>query len=71
MDGTYYLTDELGVGADYSASDSDETELESWSLYASWFVTENVALSLAYSEQEDDMIGLESDAFMFNANVRF
>ena len=71
LGGTYYLNPSLGFGADYSHSDSDETDVEDWSLFAKWFVTEQVELSLAYSEQEDDELGLESDAIMFNANVRF
>ena len=71
LGGTYYLNPSLGFGADYSLSDSDETELENWSLFAKWFVTDKVELSLAYSELEDDVTDLESDAIMFNANIRF
>jgi hypothetical protein len=71
LGGTYYVTPKLGFGANYSLADSDETELENWSLFAKWFVTEQIELSLAYTEQEDDEFDFESDAIMFNANVRF
>ena len=71
LGGTYYVNPSLGFGADFARSDSNETELEEWSLFAKWFVTEKVALELAYTESQDAKFGLESDAVMFSANVRF
>ena len=71
MDGTYYVNDKLGFGAGYAQEDSDDTDLQSWSLFAEWFVTEKVALALAYTDSEDKDIGLEIDAVMFTADVRF
>ena len=71
LDGTYYVNPSLGFGAAYALADGDETELQNWSLFARWFVTEKVALSLAYSELEDDKFDLESDAIEFTVNVRF
>jgi hypothetical protein len=71
LGGTYYVNDKLGFGAGYAQEDSDDTDLQNWSLFAEWFVTEKVALALAYTDSEDKDIGLETDAVMFTADVRF
>ena len=65
LGGTYYVTPKLGFGADYSLADSDETELQNWSLFVKWFVTEQMAPSLVYPEQEGKMLDLDSNAIAF------
>jgi hypothetical protein len=71
VDGTYYVNNSLGFGVSYALADSDDTDLEDWSLYSEWFINEQVAVSLAYTESEDDKTGVESDAIVISARVRF
>ena len=57
MDGTYYVNDQLGFGVAYGQEDSDDTDLQNWSLFAEWFVTEKVALALAAVQSDIEGIG--------------
>ena len=61
----------LGFGVGYVQKDSDEVDLERWSVFGQWFVTDKVALALGYTNEQENDIDYEADAIMFTADVRF
>lgn len=80
--GTYYVNDRLGFGAGYTNTSQDGYEVDGWNVSADWFVTEKVALSLAYAQENPDdikfmdgntkgKIEIQNDIVSVGAKVRF
>jgi hypothetical protein len=55
---TWYLNKRLGFGADFEQTDYSGYEVNGYSVNAQWFVTENFAVDLAYSDTQPDDIKL-------------
>ena len=51
---TWYITQDLGIGASYDNKDFGQLETEDYSLFAEWFVTRNIAVNLAWEHKEPD-----------------
>ena len=47
--GTWYFTNNIGVGADYLNVGNDGYEAQGWQVNSEWFITESFAVNLAYS----------------------
>lgn len=71
LGGTYYLNNNLGFGASYSNSDSDDAEIDTWRLYGEWFINDQADVSLGYESTEEDDTDVEFDAIMLSARFRF
>lgn len=76
---TWYLNKNLGFGADYELSDYSGYEVDGFSVSAEWFITENFAVDLGYTDIQPDDIKLQSggklessyDEFSIGALYRF
>jgi hypothetical protein len=80
--GTWYFTNNLGVGADYLNTGQDGYEVQGWQVNSEWFFTESFAMNLAYSQLDPDDIDftrgnfdgkveLENEAITLGAVLRF
>jgi len=58
LDGTWYLTNNLGFGAGYQNTSQDGYEVNSWNVNANWFITESFAMDLSYGQDDFDDIDL-------------
>lgn len=68
---TYYINNNLGLGASYGKFDGGGAETDEWSLFAEWFINEQFAVSAAYAESELDDTDIEIDAFAIGGTFRF
>lgn len=76
---TWYLNKNLGFGADYELSDYSGYEVDGFSVSAEWFITENFAVDLGYTDIQPDDIKLRTggklessyDEFSIGALYRF
>ncbi len=69
---TYYPVNQLGVGGSWERSISGGSS-DNWSVFAEWFVTESIALSIEYQDTETPA-GLgraNGDAILGSALIRF
>jgi len=55
---TWYIGNNWGFGFDYTKEDASGFEVDGYSVNAEWFITENFAVELAYSDIEPDDINL-------------
>jgi len=84
--GTWYFTNNIGIGADYLNTGTDGYEVQGWQVSSEWFFTESFAMNLAYSQLDPDdrdftrnaiggpvngKIELETDAITLGAKLRF
>jgi len=76
--GTWYFTNNIGVGADYLNTGADGYEIQGWQVNSEWFITESIAVNLAYSQLDPDDIDftnakveLENESITLGALVRF
>lgn len=69
--GAFYFNRNISVNAGYMLTDSDDTELETFIIGGEWFINEQFAATLAYTESEDDEIGFDSDAVVIAGRFRF
>jgi len=80
--GTWYFTNNIGIGADYLNTGTDGYEVQGWQVSSEWFFTESFAMNLAYSQLDPDDIDftrgnvngkveLETDAITLGAKLRF
>ncbi len=80
--GTWYFTNNIGVGADYLNVGNDGYEAQGWQVNSEWFITEAFAVNLAYSQLDPDDINftsgnvngkveLENESITLGALVRF
>jgi len=76
--GTWYFTNNIGIGADYLSTGNDGYEAQGWQVNSEWFITEAFAVNLAYSQLDPDDIDFtnakleqEVDALTLGAKVRF
>ena len=49
---TYYLNNSLGFGASYLNTEENSLELEQYSVFAEWFINEQVAATIEYQDAE-------------------
>ena len=68
---TYYLNNSLGFGASYLNTEENSLELEQYSVFAEWFINEQVAATIEYQDAEFDDSDIDADAIIFGARVRF
>ena len=71
LSGTWYITRELGISANYTRVDDAGIEVDTYGLGAEWFVTDDIALSAAYAYEEADDSDVEVDMFVVGAEMRF
>ncbi len=71
LGGTYYLNNNLGFGASYAKTDELLDEIEAYSVFAEWFITEQVAASLEYTDAELDDSDISADTIVFGVRARF
>lgn len=71
LGGTYYINNNLGFGAEFARLDSNVVELDQWTLFSELWVTEQVSVTLAYTEVEEDDSDSESDAIILAVTGRF
>jgi len=58
---TWYITQNIGIGATYENTDYGVLESDDYGLFAEWFITRNIAVNLAYEHREPDDFDLDSD----------
>jgi hypothetical protein len=68
---TYYITDYIGVGGSYSFADSDDGELDQYTLFGEYWVNDRIGLSLGLTAVDEDNSSAESDAVIFAVTGRF
>ena len=71
LSGTWYITRELGISANYTRVDDAGIEVDTYGLGAEWFVTDDIALSATYAYEEADDSDVEVDMFVVGAEMRF
>jgi hypothetical protein len=80
--GTWYITNNFGIGADYMETGSNGYDIQGWKVNSEWFVTEAFAVNLAYSQLNPDDINfsdrlgsgkveLSNDSVTLGAKFRF
>ena len=76
--GTWYFTNNIGIGADYLNKGVDGYEVQGWQVNSEWFITEAFAVNLAYSQLDPDDVDYtnfkleqETDALTLGAKFRF
>lgn len=76
--GTWYFTNNIGIGADYLSTGNDGYEAQGWQVSSEWFINEAFAINLAYSQLDPDDIDVgnfrieqDADAITLGAKVRF
>ncbi len=71
---TFYPTNRIGVGGSWFRSISGSSS-DTWALFAEWFITESIAVSVAYEDTEDaggfNNNNLDGDSFIASALIRF
>ncbi|MEZ5571445.1 MAG: hypothetical protein R3E64_05420 [Halioglobus sp.] len=60
LGGTWYLSNNLGLGAGYKNTSQDGYEVNTWGVNANWFITESFAMDLSYGQDDFDDIDLNS-----------
>jgi hypothetical protein len=78
LGGTWYFTNNIGIGADYLSTGTDGYEVQGWQVNSEWFINEAFAINLAYSQLDPDDIEFtnfraeqETDAVTLGAKFRF
>ncbi len=73
LEATWFPRDNLAFGLDLQFSDRDESgDLNSYELYANYFLTEKISLNLSYAKTElYGGLDAEQDALTFEARYRF
>lgn len=71
LDGTWYICRNFGLSAGYRNTDFQAEELEEYFGGAEYFITDDVSVGVAYTEGEIEDSDIETDSFVFTANVRF
>lgn len=68
----YYPLTQVGVGGSWERIVSGSSS-DNWSVFAEWFVTENIAVSVEYRDTETAVgfRGVDGDAFVGSALIRF
>ena len=61
IDGTWYLNNNWGFSAGFARTEQNTYEIDSWNVGIEWFITENIAVDLAYYEADPDDIDIRSD----------
>lgn len=78
LGGTWYFTNNIGIGADYLNTGANGYEIQGWQVNSEWFISEAFAVNLAYSQLDPDDIDFtnfkleqETDAVTLGAKFRF
>jgi hypothetical protein len=70
--GTYYLGSNLGFGLSWEQSEEGGYEVNSYGVSAEWFISENFAVTLAYSDiAADDVTGIYTAPGQQNIPFRY
>ncbi len=69
---TYYPLTQIGVGGRWERTVSGSSS-DNWGVFAEWFITENIAVSLEYQDTETTagFRGVDGDAVIGSALIRF
>ncbi len=71
---TLYPTNSIGVGGSWLRSLSGSSS-DTWALFAEWFITETIAVSVEYQDTEDaggfNINNIDGDTFIASALIRF
>lgn len=68
--GSFFPRDNFGVGFELAFSERDATgDVDAYELWADYFVTEKISLTLSYRDEDGDVA--ENDALNFEARYRF
>lgn len=60
--GTWYFTNNIGIGADYLNTGTNGYEIQGWQLNSEWFINEAFAINLAYGQLDPDDIDFTFDS---------
>jgi len=71
IDGTWYICRDFGIGAGYRNTDDDGLELEEYGVFAEYFITPGVAVTLEYVEGEIEDTYVETDSYLIGVRARF
>jgi hypothetical protein len=72
LSGTYYLGSNLGFGLSWEQSEEGGYEVNSYGVSAEWFISENFAVTLAYSDiAADDVTGIYTAPGQQNIPFRY
>jgi hypothetical protein len=81
--GTWYFTNNIGIGADYLNTGAGGYEIQGWRVNSEWFINEAFAVNLGYGQLDPDDIDFnynngdrgrleqETDVLSLGAKVRF
>ncbi|MCR9262301.1 MAG: putative porin [Pseudomonadaceae bacterium] len=68
----WFFNHNFGIGADYQMSDRDVTgDTDAYQLWASYFPTDKISVTLSYYDEENDEFDVDSDGVVFEAKYRF
>jgi hypothetical protein len=69
---TYYLGSNIGLGLNWEQGEQAGYEVNQYGVSAEWFVSENFAVTLAYSDiQGDDVLGVYTAPGQENIPFRY
>lgn len=68
---TYYFNNNLGIGGSYSLADSDDVEVDQYSVFGEMWVNEQISVTLGYTAVDEDASSAESDAIILAVTGRF
>ena len=78
LGGTWYFTNNIGIGADYLNTGANGYEVQGWQVSSEWFINEAFAVNLGYGQLDPDDIEFtnvrveqETDVLSLGAKVRF
>ncbi len=76
--GTWYFTNNIGIGADYLNTGAGGYEVQGWEVNSEWFITDSFAVNLAYSQLDPDDVEFtnfrletESESITLGARIQF
>jgi hypothetical protein len=68
---TYYINDNIGFGTSFGRFDNFGLEEDAYGVHGEWFISEQIALSLAAKHSEIDDTEVERDSIVLGATLRF
>ncbi|GAB5452357.1 MAG: hypothetical protein Hals2KO_26850 [Halioglobus sp.] len=71
IDAIWYPCKNFGIGAAYSNTEYQGEELEEYGVLGEYFITQSVAVTVAYLEGEIEDTNVETDSFVVGVTARF
>lgn len=71
VDATWYVCKHLGLGIGYSNTEDAGEELEQYFASAEYFISDSIAVGVAYTEAEVEDTGFETDSYLLTLSARF